>query len=188
MNNAGRISSSGFTLLELIIVMIIVGLMSVLVVPVIGSSLSSMELKTAAKKTASALRYCRSKAAMQKTVYVAGIDFATNIISVESKKEFPEKPEGADDPDIKIDYIKNYLPLIDNIIIMSVYPGFGKQKFISASLEKIKKIKKIITANNLNISISVDGAIDENTSKKVIECGADILIYGSSIFKDKKYS
>ncbi len=101
MNNAGRISSSGFTLLELIIVMIIVGLMSVLVVPVIGSSLSSMELKTAAKKTASALRYCRSKAAMQKTVYVAGIDFATNIISVESKKEFPEKPEGADDPDIK---------------------------------------------------------------------------------------
>lgn len=101
MNNAGRISSSGFTLLELIIVMIIVGLMSVLVVPVIGSSLSNMELKTAAKKTASALRYCRSKAAMQKTIYIAGIDFATNIISVENKKESPEKPEGTDDPDIK---------------------------------------------------------------------------------------
>jgi len=90
------------------------------------------------------------------------------------------------DPDIKIDYIKNYLPLIDNIIIMSVYPGFGKQKFINTSLEKIKKIKKIITTNNLNISISVDGAIDEDTSKKVIECGADILIYGSSIFKSDK--
>jgi len=101
MNNAGRISSSGFTLLELIIVMIIVGLMSVLVVPVIGSSLSNMELKTAAKKTASALRYCRSKAAMQKTIYIAGIDFATNIISVENKKESPEEPEGTDDPDIK---------------------------------------------------------------------------------------
>lgn len=90
------------------------------------------------------------------------------------------------DPDIKVDYIKNYLPLIDNIIIMSVYPGFGKQKFIDTSLQKIKKVKKIIAANNLNISISVDGAIDENTSKKVIECGADILIYGSSIFKGEK--
>jgi len=89
------------------------------------------------------------------------------------------------DPDIKVDYIKNYLPLIDNIIIMSVYPGFGKQKFIDASLQKIKKTKKIITENNLNISISVDGAIDENNSKKVIECGADILIYGSSIFESE---
>ena len=90
------------------------------------------------------------------------------------------------DPDIKVDYIKNYLPLIDNIIIMSVYTGFGKQKIIDTSLQKIKKVKKIIAANNLNISISVDGAIDENTSKKVIECGADILIYGSSIFKGEK--
>jgi len=88
------------------------------------------------------------------------------------------------DPDITIDYIKNYLPLIDNIIIMSVYPGFGQQKFISASLQKIKKTREIITENKLNISISVDGAIDENTSKQAIKFGADILIYGSSMFKD----
>ena len=75
--------------------------MSVLVVPVIGSSLSNLELKTAAKKTASALRYCRSKAAMQKTIYIAGIDFATNIISVENKKKSSEKPEETDEPDLK---------------------------------------------------------------------------------------
>ncbi|MHB8276689.1 MAG: ribulose-phosphate 3-epimerase [Candidatus Humimicrobiaceae bacterium] len=87
------------------------------------------------------------------------------------------------DPDIEVDYIKSYLPLIDNVIIMCVYPGFGKQKFIEKSLDKIKMIKKIIVENNLNISISVDGSINENTSKKVIECGADILIYGSSLFK-----
>ncbi len=89
------------------------------------------------------------------------------------------------DPDIKIDYIKNYISLVDNIVIMSVYPGFGKQKFIGASFQKIKKAKKMITSNNLNISISVDGAIDENNSKKVMECGADILIYGSSIFESE---
>ena len=101
MNDKGKISSPGFTLLELIIVMIIIGLMSVLVVPVIGGSLSNMELKTAAKKTASALRYCRNKAATQKTIYIAGIDFATNIISVENKKKASEKPEEADEPDLK---------------------------------------------------------------------------------------
>jgi ribulose-phosphate 3-epimerase len=87
------------------------------------------------------------------------------------------------DPDIRIDYIKNYLPLIDNIIIMSVYPGFGNQKFIMSSLHKIEKTRKMIEKSNLDISISVDGAIDENISKKIIECGADILIYGSSLFK-----
>ncbi|MCD6273599.1 MAG: prepilin-type N-terminal cleavage/methylation domain-containing protein [Deltaproteobacteria bacterium] len=101
MNDPGRISSPGFTLLELIIVMIIIGLMSVLVVPVIGGSLSNMELKTAAKKTASALRYCRNKAATQKTTYIAGIDFATNIISVENKKKASEKPGETDEPDLK---------------------------------------------------------------------------------------
>ena len=93
-------------------------------------------------------------------------------------------PSLALDPDIKIDYIKEYLPLIDNIIIMSVYPGFGKQKFITNSLGRIKKIKNIIDENDLNISISVDGAIDDNNTKKIIECGANILIYGSSLFKN----
>lgn len=101
MNDKGKISSPGFTLLELIIVMIIIGLMSVLVVPVIGGSLSNMKLKTAAKKTASALRYCRNKAATQKTTYIAGIDFAVNIISVENKKKASEKPEETDEPDLK---------------------------------------------------------------------------------------
>ncbi len=101
MNDKGKISSPGFTLLELIIVIIIIGLMSVLVVPVIGGSLSNMKLKTAAKKTASALRYCRNKAATQKTTYIAGIDFAVNIISVENKKKASEKPEETDEPDLK---------------------------------------------------------------------------------------
>ncbi|MEI7615911.1 MAG: ribulose-phosphate 3-epimerase [Actinomycetota bacterium] len=86
------------------------------------------------------------------------------------------------DPDIEIDYIKKYLPLIDNIIIMCVYPGFGSQKFIEKSLDKIRMTKKIIVESMLDISISVDGSINEDTSKKVIECGADILIYGSSLF------
>ena len=87
------------------------------------------------------------------------------------------------DPDIKIDIINKYLNLIDNVIVMTVYPGFGNQKFIEKSLNKIKDLKKVLINNNLNINISVDGAVNEDTQDRLIKSGADILIYGSSIFK-----
>jgi ribulose-phosphate 3-epimerase len=87
------------------------------------------------------------------------------------------------DPDIKIKQILKYLPLIDNIIVMCVYPGFGEQEFIESSFDRIKEIKKIITDGNFSISISVDGSVNNETEQKIIDCGADILIYGSSIFR-----
>lgn len=86
------------------------------------------------------------------------------------------------DPDIKIDRIINYLGLIDNIIIMSVYPGFGKQRFNENSYEKIKKLKKTLDSGGYNISISVDGGVNNKNEEKLIKAGADILIYGSSFF------
>lgn len=86
-------------------------------------------------------------------------------------------------PDIKVKSIEKYLPLVDDIIIMCVYPGFGGQKFIKKSLQKIKIAKKIITSSKFNISISVDGSINKKTAKAVIEHGADILIYGSGLFE-----
>ncbi len=86
------------------------------------------------------------------------------------------------DPDIEVNYIEKYLPLVDNVIVLSVYPGFGEQKFIKKSLQKIKKIKDTVTNNDLDITVSVDGCVNEQTAKSVIEHGADILIYGSSIF------
>ena len=87
------------------------------------------------------------------------------------------------DPDIKIKQILKYLPLIDNIIVMSVYPGFGEQEFIESSFERIREIKKIIIDGNLDISIAVDGSVNNETEQKIMDCGADILIYGSSIFR-----
>jgi ribulose-phosphate 3-epimerase len=87
------------------------------------------------------------------------------------------------DPDIKITEVINYLGLIDNIIIMSVYPGFGEQKFQASSFMKIKRLREIINAGNHDITISVDGGINEDIEKKLIKIGSDILIYGSSLFK-----
>jgi len=90
------------------------------------------------------------------------------------------------DPDIKAFQFEKYFPLVDNIIVMSVYPGFGEQRFISSSLKKIKKIKESITSRGLDISISIDGSINEETAGPAVDSGADTLIYGSSIFKNKE--
>jgi ribulose-phosphate 3-epimerase len=86
------------------------------------------------------------------------------------------------DPDIDIVEVFDYLNLIDNIIVMSVYPGFGNQKFISGTLKKIKKLKEKIENERLNITISIDGGVSKETEPEIIKSGCDILIYGSSLF------
>jgi ribulose-phosphate 3-epimerase len=88
------------------------------------------------------------------------------------------------DPELKVIEISKYLPLTDNVIIMTVYPGFGQQNFITGSLEKISELKSIIEKSGMEITISVDGSINEETTNMVIKQGADILIYGSSIFPE----
>lgn len=87
------------------------------------------------------------------------------------------------DPEVEIDVITKHLNLIDNVVVMSVYPGFGNQEFDKRSLKKIRDLKNIISKNNLEITISVDGGINDKTKDLVIESGADILIYGSSLFE-----
>ena len=67
---------------------------------------------------------------------------------------------------------------------MSVYPGFGGQKFIPEVLNKIKELKNIKSNQNLKFDIEVDGGIDFNNSKLVIEAGANILVSGTTIFKN----
>jgi ribulose-phosphate 3-epimerase len=87
------------------------------------------------------------------------------------------------DPDINIVEVFDYLNLVDNIIVMSVYPGFGHQSFIAGTLEKIKKLKEKILSEKLNITISIDGGVSKENEPEIIESGCDILIYGSSLFK-----
>jgi len=86
------------------------------------------------------------------------------------------------EPYVELEDIEKYLPIVDNVNILSVYPGFGKQKFIEKSFNKIKKLKNIIIEKNFSISISVDGSVKSENDIAIVECGADILIYGSSIF------
>mgnify|MGYP001442708636 FL=1 len=86
-------------------------------------------------------------------------------------------------PDSKIDLIKDILKDIDLVLIMSVHPGFGGQKFIPDVINKIKDLKSIKEKNNLNFDIEVDGGINFENSKSVISAGANILVSGTTIFK-----
>ncbi|MGC8871724.1 MAG: ribulose-phosphate 3-epimerase [Caldimicrobium sp.] len=83
-----------------------------------------------------------------------------------------------------LDYV---LELLDFVLVMTVNPGFGGQKFIPQCLSKIEKLKNTIVKRGLNTLIEVDGGINEKTSQLVISAGADILVAGSYIFEKEDY-
>ena len=89
-------------------------------------------------------------------------------------------------PKSKIDLIENYLSEIDLVLIMSVEPGFGGQKFMPEVLNKTKILKKIIKEKNLNVDIEIDGGINFDNCTLVKEAGANILVSGSTIFKENQ--
>ena len=86
-------------------------------------------------------------------------------------------------PETEVEIIRNYLDKIDLILIMSVNPGFGGQKFMPEVLPKVKKLKKIQQEKNLNFDIEIDGGINFENSKIAIEAGVNILVSGTTIFK-----
>ena len=87
-------------------------------------------------------------------------------------------------PDKDINLVEDKLKDIDLVLIMSVYPGFGGQKFIPDVLGKIKKLKGIKEKNNYKFDIEVDGGINFSNSKEVLNAGANILVSGTTIFKE----
>ena len=89
-------------------------------------------------------------------------------------------------PKSKIDLIDKFLDKIDLVLIMSVNPGFAGQKFMPEVLDKMKSLKEIIIKKNLNIDLEIDGGINFENSKIAKEHGANVLVSGSTIFKQNK--
>ena len=89
-------------------------------------------------------------------------------------------------PKSKIDLIEKYLDDIDLVLIMSVEPGFGGQKFMPEVLEKTKKLKEIIKNKKLDVDIEIDGGINFENCTLAKQAGANILVSGSTIFKENK--
>lgn len=90
-------------------------------------------------------------------------------------------------PQTTIEEVYNYLPYIHSVLIMCVEPGEGGQKFIPEMVDKIKKINKFAYENGYDIDIEVDGGINNQTAKNVIEAGANILVAGSYIINSGNY-
>ena len=103
--------------------------------------------------------------------------------SISKIKELNKKVGVSLNPETEIDVILQYLDKIDLILIMSVNPGFGGQKFMPEVLTKIKKLREIQKNKKLNFDIEIDGGINFENSKDAIEAGANILVSGTTIFK-----
>ena len=104
-----------------------------------------------------------------------------NLIKMQNKKVgISLKPKS------KLNLIEKYLDQIDLVLIMSVEPGFGGQKFMPEVLEKTKALKEMISKKKLNVDIEIDGGINFENCTMVKEAGANILVSGSTIFKENK--
>ena len=99
-------------------------------------------------------------------------------------KKFNKKVGISLKPKSKIELIRDFLGEIDLVLIMSVEPGFGGQKFMPEVLPKLKELKKIVEKEKYNIDLEIDGGINFNNSKTAKDAGANILVSGSTIFKE----
>ena len=111
---------------------------------------------------------------------------ATNnlVESIKKIKSYNKKAGISLNPKTSVEKVLPVLNLIDLVLIMSVNPGFGGQKFMKETLEKVKILRKEIDSKKLKVQIEIDGGINFENSKMAIDAGVDILVSGTTIFKE----
>ncbi|MBE6064274.1 ribulose-phosphate 3-epimerase [Clostridium cochlearium] len=101
-------------------------------------------------------------------------------------KSFGVKAGIALNPGTSVSLIKDLIPSLDMVLIMSVNPGFGGQKYIPYASEKIRELKKLKDELNKDLIIEVDGGVGKDNIKDIVNCGVDLVVAGSAVFKDGK--
>ncbi|CDI49317.1 ribulose-phosphate 3-epimerase [Clostridium tetani] len=101
-------------------------------------------------------------------------------------KSFGVKAGIALNPGTPVSLIKDLIPSLDMVLIMSVNPGFGGQKYIPYASDKIRELKKLKDELNKDLIIEVDGGIGKDNIKDIADCGVDLIVAGSAVFKDGK--
>ena len=107
-------------------------------------------------------------------------------ISIKKIKEKNKNVGVSLNPETKIDLIIDLLDKIDLVLIMSVNPGFGGQKFMPEVLEKTKAVRELINKKKLNVDVEIDGGINFENCSKAKDAGANILVSGSTVFRENK--
>lgn len=98
-------------------------------------------------------------------------------------KEYGVKTGITLNPGTPVSAIEEYIPMVDMVLIMSVNPGFGGQKFIEGSLDKVRQVKEIITKLGLSTDIEIDGGINLDNVQAAVEAGVNVVVAGSAVFK-----
>ena len=106
------------------------------------------------------------------------------ISSIKKIKSYNKRAGVSLNPETSVDKVLSVLKIIDLVLIMSVNPGFGGQKFIEKTLEKVKILRKEIDSKKLKTQIEIDGGINFENSNMAIAAGIDILVSGTTIFKE----
>ncbi|MFY0600561.1 MAG: ribulose-phosphate 3-epimerase [Cyclobacteriaceae bacterium] len=102
--------------------------------------------------------------------------------TIQAIKSMGVKAGVALNPHTNVDLLKDLLPELDLVLIMSVNPGFGGQKFITNTFKKVKQLRMLADELNPNLLIEIDGGVSMNNALELKECGANILVAGSSVF------
>ncbi|MDY4561709.1 ribulose-phosphate 3-epimerase [Peptostreptococcus porci] len=105
--------------------------------------------------------------------------------TIQNIKSYNVKAGVVLNPATPVEMIKHILPDVDMVLLMSVNPGFGGQKFIPEVLEKVKTLRKMIDERGLDIEIEVDGGVNSQNIKSLVDAGADVLVAGSAIFNNE---
>jgi ribulose-phosphate 3-epimerase len=102
--------------------------------------------------------------------------------SLELISQHGMEPAVVINPATRVDFLLDILPMVHHVLVMSVNPGFGGQKFIDFSLDKIRRLVELRAELDLNFRIEVDGGVAHDTVASVVEAGADLLVAGSAVF------
>lgn len=106
--------------------------------------------------------------------------------SVQSIKNHGMKAGVALNPHTPVSLLKDIISDLDVVLLMSVNPGFGGQSFIQNTYAKIQELRELILANNSKCLIEIDGGVNDENAAKLMDCGADVLVTGSFVFKSEK--
>ena len=132
-------------------------------------------------------RYIKNFAEAGANIITIHPESTSNLIeSINEIKKFGKKAGVSLNPETPIEKVMSVLGLIDLVLIMSVNPGFGGQKFIKKTLEKVKSLRREIDKKKLPVEIEIDGGINFENAKSAKSAGVDILVSGTTIFKCNK--